>query len=68
MGAADTERCPHCNHVLSDAWIRASHSRIAGRSGGRPLVLRACPLCKFEFGARELRKHIPRCPKRLGGN
>lgn len=63
MRAADAERCPHCDKVLTDAWIRAAHSRIAGRSGGRPVVLHACPFCKAEFGSREFRKHIPRCTK-----
>lgn len=29
-----------------------------------PKKLRPCPLCAKPFGARELREHKPRCPKR----
>jgi hypothetical protein len=57
------ENCPHCKHELSDAWIKAAHSRVAGRQGGRPRVLRLCPYCREKFGGRELREHIPRCAK-----
>src|SRR5437868_8012500 len=60
---ANAECCPHCEHQLSDDWIKAAHSRVAGRRGGRPQVSRACPYCKEKFGARELREHIPRCDK-----
>lgn len=31
----------------------------------RPKVLRPCPKCGKEFGARELRKHIPRCGAKI---
>jgi hypothetical protein len=58
------ENCPHCKHELSDAWIKAAHSRVAGRQGGRPRVLRLCPYCREKFGGRELREHMPRCDKR----
>lgn len=57
----DAENCPHCKNKLSDAWIKAAHSRVAGRQGGRPRLLRPCPFCKVKFGGRELREHIPRC-------
>src|SRR5437667_3526052 len=60
---ASGEKCPHCKHELSDDWIKAAHSRVAGRRGGRPQVSRPCPYCKEKFGARELREHIPRCDK-----
>ena len=59
------EQCPHCNRALPDEWIKAAHSRVAGRAGGRPRILRGCPFCKERFGARELREHIPRCEKNL---
>ena len=60
---ADGENCPHCKHALSDAWIKTAHSRVAGRQGGRPRVLRPCPFCREKFGSRALREHVPRCPK-----
>jgi hypothetical protein len=65
-GSTRGEHCPHCDHVLSDEWIKAAHSRVAGRIGGRPRVLRPCLFCKKKFGARELRGHIPRCDKAPG--
>ena len=40
------EHCPHCNLALTDEWIKAAHSRVAGRRGGRPFVLRGCPFCR----------------------
>jgi hypothetical protein len=60
---ASGENCPHCKHELSDDWIKAAHSRVAGRRGGRPRVSRPCPYCREKFGARELREHIPQCDK-----
>jgi hypothetical protein len=36
-------------------------SRLVGRNGGRPRVLRRCPFCKEKFGARALREHLPVC-------
>jgi len=44
--SAGGERCPHCLHALSDDWIKAAHSRVAGRAGGRPRLLRSCPFCR----------------------
>jgi hypothetical protein len=32
--------------------------------GGRPVILRPCEYCGKEFSARELRAHVPHCPKR----
>lgn len=61
--AGQCERCPHCNRTLPDEWINAAHSRVAGRTGGRPRVLRQCRFCKERFGARELREHTPGCEK-----
>lgn len=29
-----------------------------------PKKLRPCPYCAEEFGARDLRVHIPRCPQK----
>lgn len=33
------------------------------RAGGRPVVLRPCPKCDKPFGARAMRKHLPKCGK-----
>jgi len=57
------ERCPHCQKALSDKWISAAHSRIAGRLGGRPRMSKPCPFCRDPFSARELREHVPHCEK-----
>lgn len=61
--SADCERCPFCQMALPDQWIKAAHSRVAGRSGGRPRILRQCPFCKEKFSARALREHVPLCEK-----
>jgi hypothetical protein len=58
------ECCPFCRSVLSDQWIKAAHSRVAGRTGGRPAVLRECSFCRQKYCSRELRIHQPRCPKK----
>jgi hypothetical protein len=55
------EQCPHCHQGLSDDWMKAAHSRVAGRAGGRPRRLRLCPFCRREFSTRELREHLPHC-------
>ena len=55
------EQCPFCRAALSDEWVKAAHSRVAGRAGGRPRVLRRCPFCREKFGARALREHAPVC-------
>lgn len=38
------------------------HSRLRKRRGGAAAVLRKCPFCTIEYGAREMRRHKPRCP------
>jgi hypothetical protein len=41
--------------------------RVAHRdpeNAGRPRLLRPCKWCKQKFGAREMRVHVPACPKR----
>jgi hypothetical protein len=35
--------------------------RVRKAGGGRKKVLRPCPYCKEEMGARELREHIVKC-------
>jgi hypothetical protein len=61
--SASGEKCPCCSCFLPDEWIKAAHSRVAGRSGGRPRVQRKCACCNKEFGSRELRRHLPGCRK-----
>lgn len=41
------------------AWGKAA--RAMQTEPPRPKVLRPCPKCGREFGARELREHKPRC-------
>ena len=51
-------------------YAEVGRRRVAKRPegvGGRPKVNYPCPHCGLEFGARELRKHRPRCPRRLTG-
>ena len=48
-------------------YAEVGRRRVAKRPegvGGRPKVLHECPHCAREFGARDLRKHMPRCPRR----
>ena len=61
--SAECEHCPFCHVALSGQWIKAAHSRVVGRTGGRPRVFRRCPFCKEKFGARALREHVPLCRK-----
>jgi hypothetical protein len=35
-----------------------------GSKASRPKILRPCPFCGKEMGAKELREHKPRCPSR----
>ena len=41
---------------------RRRRSRVVNLSGGRPKVLRPCPVCKVKMGARELLRH--KCPRK----
>jgi hypothetical protein len=51
----DQELAPYAREYMRR--LRAGHT-------ARPKVLRPCPKCGRPFGARELRKHIPDCPKK----
>ena len=46
---------------LASEWSRRRSAKRGDKVGGRPAVLRPCPKCGQEFGARELREHIPKC-------
>ena len=48
-------------------YAEVGRRRVAKRPegvGGRPKVLKECPHCGKDFGARDLRKHVARCPRR----
>lgn len=49
--------------IPDDVLLRESARRLRARqlSSPRAKVLRQCPKCGEPFGARELRKHLPRC-------
>ena len=50
---------PH-DLLLSELGRRRSRAR-QNLAGGRPKILRPCPKCGQEFGARDLAHHIPYC-------
>jgi hypothetical protein len=51
---------------ISDAAIVSRAAAINGKLGGRKKVLRSCPYgCKQVFGSREMKAHLPKCPKRV---
>ena len=49
------------DQVLTSEWGRRRSARRRtigwGKSTGRPKVLKICPRCKAQMGARELRAH-----------
>jgi hypothetical protein len=52
--------------VPDDVLLSESARRLRARQAvsPRPKVLRQCEHCLQPFGAREMRKHLPMCPKR----
>jgi hypothetical protein len=42
----------------------AAPKLVSYDKGGRPEVLTPCPFCGKLLGARQLRAHFPKCPKR----
>lgn len=44
--------------IFREAGLRMAAKRTQSPT---PKVLRPCPRCGVEFGARELRKHKPKC-------
>jgi hypothetical protein len=59
--------CPHCRRPLPAKFLRSAAGKIYNRlrtPTGPPKVLRPCPFCRKKLGAREMRLHMPRCPKR----
>jgi hypothetical protein len=55
--------CPHCQkHIDAAIVARAMFSAGHWENTGRKKILRPCPKgCGKEFGAREMKAHIPRC-------
>jgi len=55
--------CPHCQkHIDAAIVARAMFSAGHWENTGRKKILRLCPKgCGKEFGAREMKAHIPRC-------
>lgn len=49
--------------VFTSEWARRQSAKrqTYGAGTGRPKTLRPCPNCTKEFGAAELRRHLPRC-------
>ena len=61
--------CPSCNDFIPPSLILAEAGRIRANlretaGGGRPKRFKICRHCAGKFGAREMREHLPRCPKR----
>lgn len=53
--------CPHCHKPIS----RSDAARaLRSDKSHRAKVLRPCKFCGRKFGAREMRKHVPECPKK----
>jgi len=55
--------CPHCQkHIDAAVVARAMFSSGHWENAGRKKILRPCPKgCGKEYGAREMKAHIPRC-------
>ena len=58
------KRPPLSDYTDEEIFAEAGRRMRARNPQPTPKVLRPCPYCKKNFGARELRKHIPVCPKR----
>lgn len=63
--ARKTLLCPSCQTPIPDALVRSCAASLAVHArkhhGGPQRVLRPCALCGEQFGAREMRKHVPAC-------
>jgi hypothetical protein len=60
-------KCPRCHSLLQEAFLRSAVGRMNNRlhtPTGPRKVLRPCPFCNKKFGARDIRVHKPRCPKK----
>lgn len=57
-------KCPHCHQSIPR---KAIATYIASQGAGNPNfkpVIRPCKKCGESFGARDMRIHIPVCPKK----
>jgi ribosomal protein S26 len=63
--------CPHCGEAIATTKaVRRFCARLSvsqrQHDRGPEKVMRPCDYCGQEFGAREMRLHVPRCPVALG--
>jgi hypothetical protein len=58
------KRPPLSDYTDEEIFSEAARRMRARQDLPNPKVLRPCPYCKKQFGARDLRKHLPACPKR----
>ena len=60
--------CPCCSGVIPDELFRSEAARLqAARrktTGGPQRVMRKCPRCGQQLGAREMRQHFTECARR----
>lgn len=50
------------DEALKFEYMRRFNARRR-RGGGRPQVLKPCPLCGLNYSAVEMRVHVPKCRK-----
>lgn len=58
--------CPHCGgdvEISDDTVKSVAATMVRGHTPTTPKKMTRCKYCREHFGAREMRKHIPRCPK-----
>ncbi|HKD62356.1 MAG TPA: hypothetical protein VKB47_17970 [Terracidiphilus sp.] len=49
---------------LAREWTRRLNLKRDPKNAGRKKTIKPCPYCGEPFGARDLRLHVPHCPKR----
>jgi hypothetical protein len=59
---ADLLRLAPADALMAEAGRRNADKRSS--FGHRPLVMRPCPFCGLELGARQMREHRPHCPRK----
>ena len=57
--------CPTCSAPIPAAAILSAAGALLNskrkHKRGTPKVLRPCPLCGEQFGAKAIRRHVPLC-------
>lgn len=60
--------CPNCHTKIPVKAAKSFCGKLSvwqrKHDKGPEKVMRPCPFCEKDFGARELRKHKPRCPRK----